>query len=171
VQEVFSVLPEQLGLANFVVGFNFAVRPGSDPNTAATKFYWDANPVASDFCVTPLDSDEVFSDGERVFMVGLNALVKPFGLLFVCRVEFDAGVALEEPLEPIVFMVEYLALDAGQPHDLCLDDFLHLRFNRQILFTVPRSSDFRGEVTESIRIVALIPALKKRGFPAADGIK
>ncbi len=137
VQEVFAVPPDQLGLANFEVIGEFTMGLDGHPNPATTELDRDANPVASDFGITALDSDEVFSNGERVFSIRLDSIVEPLGLLLVRRVEFDAGVALQEPLESFVFVVEDMALDAGQPHDLRLDDFLNLHSRHQ-------ASNYRG---------------------------
>ena len=83
----------------------------------------------------PLGPNEVFSDGERVFPFRINALVEPLHLLLVRRVEFDAWISSEEPLESFIFVVEDLALDVGQPHDLRLDDFLDLHLRHQSLTT------------------------------------
>ena len=145
VQEVFAVPPEQLGLADFEVVGDLTVWLDCAPDPAATELDWNANPVARDFGVSALDSDEVFSDGERVFSFGLDALVEPLGLLFVRRVEFDAWVSFEEPLESFVFVVEDLMLNVGQPHDLRLDDFLHLHYSHQFVYYCVDSGGFRGE--------------------------
>ena len=90
---------------------------------------WNANPIVGDFGISALDADEVFSDGERIFSFGFDSLIESLSLLFVRRVEFNAWVSLEEPLEPIVFMIENLALDISQPHDLRHDNFLNYHFS------------------------------------------
>ena len=119
------------------------------PDPTVTELDRDANPVACDFCVSVLDSNEVFTDGERILLFGFDALVEPLCPLFVCRIEFNAGTALQEPLQDMVFVVENLALDVGQPYDLRLDDFLHLHFTHRFLFFSPSSSGpFWGEVAE-----------------------
>jgi len=132
VQEVFAVSPEQFGLANLKVISDYAMGLDGNPYTAAAKFDRDANPVASELGVSPLDSNEVFPDGERVFPLRLNAFVESLSLLLVCGVEFNAGVALEESLEFFVFMVEDLSLNVGQPDDLRLDDFLYLHLGTDL---------------------------------------
>lgn len=131
VQKVFSVSPEQFGLADFEVVGDSAMGLYGDPDPATTEFDWDANPVAGDFGVAPLDPNEVFSDGERIFSLRLDALVKPLCLLLVRGVEFNAGVALQESLEPFVFVVEHLALDIGQPHDFRFDSLLYFHCEHQ----------------------------------------
>ncbi len=144
VQEVFAVPPEQFRFTNFEVGGDFAVGLYGDPDTTMTEFDRDADPVPSKFGLTALDSDEIFSDGEWVFSFGLDPLVEPLGLLLVGRVEFNVGVASEEPLESIIFVSENLTLDIGQTYDLCPDDLLHLHHSHH--FPVYRFcvSDFRG---------------------------
>jgi len=136
VQKVFSAPPEQLRLADFEVFGDFAVRFDSDPYSTTAELDWDANPIAGELGVSMLDPDEVFSDGERVFSFGFDALVESSSLLFICRVEFNAGIPPQEPLKPIVLVVENLALDVRQPHDLCPDDFLHLHHSHH--FSVSR---------------------------------
>ena len=143
VQEVFAVSPEQLGLADFEVVGDLAMGLDGDPDPASAKLGWDAGPVAGDFRVAALDSDEIFSDGERVFSFGLDGFVEPLRLLFVRGVEFNVGIPLQESLEPFVFVVEYLAFSVSQPHDLPLDDFLHLHHDHQFSIRHLWLSDFR----------------------------
>jgi hypothetical protein len=100
VQEVFAVSLEQLGLADFVVRLNFTVRLDGDPYPAAAEPDRDANPVAGDLGVPPLDSDEVFSDGERVLPFRLDAPVEPLRLLAVRGVEFNIQVARKNRWSP-----------------------------------------------------------------------
>jgi len=86
-QKILAVPPAQLGLADFEVVGDFAVGLDGDPDTAATELDLDANPVSCNLRVLAFNSDEVFSDGERVFPFGLDAAVEPLRLLFVRRVQ------------------------------------------------------------------------------------
>ncbi len=164
VKEVFAITSEQLGLTDFEVSGDLAVGLYGNPDPAATELDWDANPAAGKFSITALDSDEVFSYREWVFSFGFDALIEPPSLLFVRRVEFNAGVALQESLESFVLVVENLSFDSSQPYNFCLDDLLNFHRAHRSLFNHVRSSDFRGEVTESIHTPVLSTFSKKRLF-------
>ena len=163
--EVFSVSPEQLRFADFEVGDDFVMGLDCYPDPAASELDWDADPVAGNFRVVAFDSGEVFSDEERVFSFGIDAAVEPLGLLFVGGVEFDALVAPQETLKPVVLVIENLALYTRQPNDLRLDDLLNLRFIHQFPICCFCSSCFReGEGTKSIRPQFIPPERRDLGF-------
>jgi hypothetical protein len=127
-------MPEQFGFADFKVVCDFAVGLDCHPHPTRAKLDGNTNPIAGDFGFSALNSNQVFSDRERVFSFRFDYFVKPLGLLFVGGVEFNAWVSLEESLESYVFVVEDLSLDVGQSHDLRLDSFLDFRFLTRGLF-------------------------------------
>ncbi len=140
VQEVFAVPPEQLGLTNFKVISDFTMRLDGDPDPSTPEPDWDTNPISCNFRVLMCDSDEVFSDGKRIFPFGLDYFVEPFCLLAVRRVEFNAGIALQEPLESFVFVVEDLTFNIGQSYNLCLDDFADFHQTTSIIKTIIKTT-------------------------------
>ena len=129
-------------------------------DSAPTEPDRDANPVPGKFGLAALYPDEVFSDGERVFPFRLDAFVEPPGLLFVCGVEFDVGVTLEELLEPVILMVKYLSLDVCQPHDLRPNDLLYLHHVHQLLLR-PRPQATFGHPPPKVFASCFICALQK----------
>jgi len=149
VQEVLTVAPEQLGLADLEIIVDFAVGLDGHPDATPAEFDRDADPVTGDFGIATLDPDEVFSDGERIFSLWVDTAVESLGLLFVRRVEFDAGIAPQEPLQPIVFVVNDLALILVSPTTFALTTFCTCTSSTNPQLVAMPSSDFGGGVTES----------------------